>query len=189
MVQNQSTARPAHERRSDEGTGQGSNGGVVSFRPVRPEDEAFLRQVYAGTRSDEMALVPWSEAQKEAFVDMQFAAQQQHYAAYFPAATHDVILLDDRPIGRLYVERREHEIHIIDIVLLPQDRNAGIGTPIIRDIMAEAARDGKAVRIYVEAFNPSLRLFARLGFSAIEEVNYRFLLEWHSPAPASTIKP
>ncbi|MDQ3813727.1 MAG: GNAT family N-acetyltransferase, partial [Armatimonadota bacterium] len=173
MVDKESETPPRNDR------------GVISFRPVGPEDEGFLREVYASTRADELALVPWDAAQKEAFVRLQFAAQTEHYAKYYPTATHDIILFDDRPVGRLYVARLDEEIRIIDIVLLPQYRNAGIGTPIIQGLMAEAARAGKPLRIYVEMFNPSLRLFQRLGFSSIssvEEAGYRFLLEWR-PAP------
>ena len=41
---------------------------AVTFRPIRPEDEPFLCRLYASTRADEMALVDWDEAQKEAFL-------------------------------------------------------------------------------------------------------------------------
>lgn len=155
---------------------------LVTLRPVRPEDTDLLREIYASTRSDEMALVPWDAAQKEVFVRMQFNAQQEHYAAYHPHANHDIILVDGHPVGRLYVARNDEKIHILDITLLPQHRNAGIGTPILQSLMEEAAQNGKPLSIYVEGFNPSLRLFERLGFSRIEEAGFNFLLQWQPGA-------
>ena len=150
----------------------------VALRPVTPEDEAFLLEVYASTRAEELSKVPWDEAQREAFLKMQFAAQQLHYQTHNPTATHDLILLDAHAIGRLYVARREREIRILDITILPDYRNQGMGTPLIEELMTEAAQAGKPLTIYVESFNPSLRLFERLGFSKIEDDGVNYLMEW-----------
>ena len=38
-----------------EGAGRTSTGGRVSLRPIRPDDEAFLSEVYASTRLDGLA--------------------------------------------------------------------------------------------------------------------------------------
>lgn len=152
----------------------------VALRPVTPEDEAFLYKVYASTRAQEMAMVPWTEAQKEAFLTMQFSAQQTHYRNYYPDANHEIILVGAQAVGRLYVARRERDIHILDITILPEHRNQGIGTPLIKDLMAEAARAGKALNIHVENYNPSHRLFERLGFLKVEEDGINDLMEWHA---------
>ncbi|HEX8846817.1 MAG TPA: GNAT family N-acetyltransferase [Pyrinomonadaceae bacterium] len=150
----------------------------VTLRPVTPEDEEFLLKVYASVRAEEMARVPWSDAQREAFLRMQFAAQQLHYRQHNPAATHDIILLDGHAVGRLYVSRRENEIRILDITVLPEYRSQGIGTPLIKELMAEAEEAGKPLNIWVESFNPSLRFFERLGFVKLEDDGINRLMEW-----------
>ncbi|MCU1265474.1 MAG: Acetyltransferase, family [Acidobacteria bacterium] len=150
----------------------------IVLRPATAADEALLLEIYASTRAEEMALVPWSEEQKQAFVTMQFTAQQQHYRKEYPEARHDIIIRNDRPMGRLYVARRDGGIEILDISLLPQERNAGIGSHLIRELISEAEQSRRALRIYVESFNPSLRLFERLGFSRIGDEGIYFLLEW-----------
>jgi GNAT superfamily N-acetyltransferase len=152
----------------------------IVLRPVRPEDDQFLYQVYACTRADELARVPWDQAQREAFLRMQFDAQQLHYRTHNPEATHDLILRDGVPLGRLYVARRELEIRILDITLLPAFRNQGTGTPLIKELMTEAAGAGKPLTIYVESFNPSLRLFERLGFIKTEDDGINRLMEWRA---------
>jgi len=152
----------------------------ITLRPVGPDDYDFLVGVYGSTRAEEMALVPWTTEQQQAFVQSQFDAQQDHYAKKYPAASHDIIVCDDRPVGRLYVARLDQEIRIIDITLLPAERNNGIGTYLIEQLTAEANRDGKVTRIYVEEFNPSLRLFERLGFSPSEQHGIHLLLQCNS---------
>jgi ribosomal protein S18 acetylase RimI-like enzyme len=161
---------------------------MVTLRPVGPADEPLLLEIYASTRAEEMALVPWTREQQLAFVKMQFAAQQEHYRKIQPDASHDVIVLKDRPIGRLYVARTKEKIEIMDIVLLPQERNAGIGSYLIKALMDEATRSWKPLRIYVESFNPSLRLFERLNFRPVEEHGIHLLMEWvpNNPPPIAS---
>jgi len=157
---------------------QSTEASSVTLRPVGPDDHDFLLEVYASTRAEELALVPWTSEQRDVFVRSQFAAQQEHYAQKYPAASHDIILFEGRPVGRLYVARLDQEIRIIDITLMPGERNAGIGSYLIGQLLDEAKRFGKVTRIYVEEFNPSLRLFERLGFSPSEQHGIHLLLRW-----------
>ncbi len=159
---------------------------LVTFRPVTADDGQFLIRVYGSTRLEELALTNWDDAQRDAFVQMQFAAQQAHYRQTYPNAEHLLILLDGEPVGRLYVAEIEAEIRIVDISLLPEHRKAGIGTPIIRQLMEEAAVIEKPLRIYVESFNPSQRLFERLGFVKVDETGYNYLLAWR-PNPSLSV--
>src|SRR5215470_16790499 len=132
--------------------GRAGAGGRVSFRPIRPDDAAFLYEVYASTRAEELAVVDWVEA------------QHQFYQEQYTQTDFLLILRDAVPVGRLYVARWQDEIRIVDIAILPPYRNARIGTAIRRALLAEAAAAQKPVRIHVEKFNPALRLYERLGF-------------------------
>lgn len=151
-----------------------------------PQDLVFLAKVYASTRADEMAMVlDWSDAQKSAFLEMQFNAQHSYYQDHYADAEFLIIWDGDRPIGRLYIERWEDEIRsdefrIIDIALLPEARNQGIGSTILKAIQDLAQTEKRAVRIHVEQNNPALRLYNRLGFQKIGEVGVYFLMEWQS---------
>lgn len=149
----------------------------ITLRPVNADDYAFLLEVYGSTRAEEMALVPWTTEQQQAFIRSQFAAQQDHYAKKYPGASHDIIVSGNRRVGRLYVAQLDEEIRIIDITLLPAERNAGIGSYLIQQLLGEANRAGKVTRIYVEEFNPSLRLFERLGFSPSEQHGIHLLMQ------------
>lgn len=156
--------------------------GLIGFRPIADEDQEFLYGLYASTREEELAGVGWSPEEKETFLRMQFGAQHRFYQEQFQAARFDLILLDGEPVGRLYVDRREDEIRLIDIALRPEHRNAGIGGSLMRDLLEEGQEVGKPVRIHVERFNPALRLYQRLGFQRIEDQGPYFLMEW-APEP------
>lgn len=150
----------------------------LTLRPVHDSDDAFLLRVYGSTRSQELALVPWTAEQKEQFVRAQFEAQKMYYAAEHPDAAHTVICINGAAAGRLYLDRSNEGFHILDVTLLPEYRNAGAGSLLLRQIMAEAAHAGKTVSIFVETFNPSLRLFQRLGFTAVQQEGFHFLMRW-----------
>ncbi|HSP63262.1 MAG TPA: GNAT family N-acetyltransferase, partial [Pyrinomonadaceae bacterium] len=110
---------------------------VIRLREARPDDRSFLLEVYATTRVAELSLVPWDDAQKQAFVEMQFQAQDSYYREKFSQAEYQVILRDDEPVGRIYVLREQKEIHILDITLLPQHRHQGIGGSLIKELLDE----------------------------------------------------
>ena len=150
---------------------------TITLREVMAEDEALLREIYACTRAAELAMVPWSDEQREAFLRFQFDAHDSHYRSQFPKASYQLILKNTEPVGRLYVLRDDTEIRILDITVLPQYRNAGIGTSLIRDVLAEADHSGQTVTIWVEQFNPSQALFQRLGFVKIQDDGYSDLFQ------------
>jgi ribosomal protein S18 acetylase RimI-like enzyme len=161
----------------------------VALRPAEPQDRSFLERVYASTRAEELAPVPWSDAQKAAFLHMQFEAQDKHYRQFYGNARFDLIIAGEQPIGRIYVERAASEIRLIDIALLPEHRGAGIGGALIAALIAEARAIDKPITLYVERDNPAQRLYRRLGFSATgEEAGVYMLLKWQpaSATPAAT---
>lgn len=150
----------------------------LAFRPIEDDDLPFLCRLYASTRAQEMALVPWSEEEKKRFLTLQFEAQHKFYLEQFADAQFSVVLLDGEPAGRLYVDRRQDEIRLIDIALLPEHRGRGLGGRLMEDVLAEGRETGLPVRIHVERNNPALRLYHRLGFEEIEDQGVYYLMEW-----------
>lgn len=135
------------------------------LRPSTPDDRELLLAVYASTRANELALTDWSDAQRRAFVEMQFDAQSRHYAQQRPQAICQVVMLDaGHAVGRLWVDRGADSLHVLDISLLPEARGRGLGSLLLRELMAEAQQRGTALTISVEVHNPALRLYQRLGF-------------------------
>lgn len=152
---------------------------AVTLRPITPEDMEFLYRVYRSTREDELAMiVDWTAEQKDAFVRQQFEAQHAWYTEHYVGADFQVILVNGVPAGRLYVHRREREIRLMDITLLPEHRGSGLGSSLLSDLMAESEAAGKPLTIHVEIYNPAMRLYTRLGFTTLEDRGVYHLLEW-----------
>ena len=149
----------------------------IQLRSIVETDLDFLHTLYASTRVEEMAMVPWRQNQKNEFLTQQFEAQHQFYQQQFNQAKFDLVLLKGTPIGRLYVDTREDEIRIIDIALIPEYRGKGIGTALMNQVLEQAKKQHKPVRIHVEQNNPALHLYQRLGFKQINTDGIYFLME------------
>lgn len=127
-----------------------------------------------------MALVDWTDQQKDEFLHMQFNAQHSFYHEQFSSAQFDIIEFNNESIGRLYVDRRADEIRIIDIALLPGYRGKGIGGGLMQSLLEEASGSNKSVSIHVEHNNPAMRLYQRLGFRHIRDEGVYFYMEWNA---------
>jgi len=132
--------------------------GSVSLRPATPDDEPFLRRLFASTRSDEFKFLA-DPSQLEALISMQFNLQRQQYESGYPGADHSIILQNGQPIGRLFVHEGEREVTLVDIALLPECRNCGIGRYLLDQLLTKAASAQKAIRLHVVKTNPARRLY------------------------------
>jgi len=150
----------------------------ITFRPAAPDDADFLRNLYASTRTDELRAVPWPEEAKLAFLNDQFRLQDAYYRQAFADAAFLLILEHGERIGRIYLDRKPGEIMLIDIALIPARRGSGIGSGLLRELLAEAAGSASEVRLHVEPFNAALRLYQRLGFTLVERQGVYDLMRW-----------
>ena len=147
-------------------------------------DRELLLAVYASTRAAELAQVQWAPGAREAFLRQQFEAQDAYYREYYAGASFDVIEVDGRAAGRLYVDRWPYEIRIVDVALLPEFRGRGIGERLLRELIAEAEASGRSLTIHVEQGNPARRLYERLGFVPVAERGHNTLMSAGPPLPA-----
>ncbi|MEZ4903413.1 MAG: GNAT family N-acetyltransferase [Spirosomataceae bacterium] len=155
---------------------------MVTLRPITEVDLPFLLEIYAGTRAQELALVPdWTEEHKRLFVTQQFMAQHQYYQEFYKGADLQLIINEAIPIGRLYVHWNysPNEVRIMDIAMLPEYRGKGIGSSLLKAILQKGEVLEKIVTIHVEYNNPALQLYERMGFKKVGEFNsVYYLYEW-----------
>lgn len=142
-------------------------------------DEDFLRRLYASTRQPEMAQVPWSELQKQQFLNQQFNLQRQHYQTQYSNISFAIVLLAGKPVGRWYVQRGATEYRVVDISLLPEFCNQGIGSHLLSHLLQEANLAGKPVTLHVDRFSRAKNLYLKLGFRNVEDKGMHILMAWH----------
>lgn len=150
-----------------------------SLRALRVDDLLWLRDLYASTRAEEMAPVPWPEGTKRSFLDQQFALQHAHYIAHYGDADFLALEHDGRPAGRYYLQRTAPSHLIVDICLFPALRGSGVGAALIRASQVEAAALGFGMHLSVACDNTrAQQLYQRLGFMVAGEQGPYIAMNW-----------
>lgn len=155
------------------------------LRALLATDQAWLGELYASTRSEEMALVPWPQETKRQFLEQQRLFQHRHYTTHYPNATYLAIEHEHLgPVGNLYLLQAPPEHLLIHISLLPGQRNQGVGTALIRQCQAEAAATGSGLQLHVQENNvQARRLYERLGFVARDVEGLYRSMHWSADTP------
>lgn len=84
-----------------------------------------------------------------------------------------IVLLQGKPAGMLKVEVVGGFVYLAEIGLMPEHQKKGLGTQIIRDVLAMADRRGMPTELQVFAINPAAKLYERLGFTQTHKKMYR----------------
>jgi len=152
----------------------------ITLRPAGDHDENFLRDLYATTRQEEIAYLPWTPEAKLDFVRMQFDAQRRHYNATYPNADQSIVLVAGAPAGRFYVDRQDTQVLIVDLTLLPEFHRRGIGSALVSTLQREAGSSGKSITGHVERRNPAQIFWRQLGFEVTPADDMYFRILWVS---------
>jgi ribosomal protein S18 acetylase RimI-like enzyme len=146
-------------------------------RAATPPDEDFLCRLHRSTRETEVAAWGLPAEQQEALLLLQYKAQSAHYSRSFPSADHQIITIDGKSVGTTLVDRSADEIRLVDIAILPEHRNAGLGTALVRELLDESVACGKPMRLHVFKPSPAVRFYERLGFHRIGDDQVYWVLE------------
>ena len=149
----------------------------INLRPVESSDHPFLLELYTSTRIEEVAARGWDVLQQQAFMRMQYRAQEWQYRGQLNQTEDNLILDGEQPIGRILISNERGHIHLADIALLDAYRGRGIGTELVKALQAKAARAGKAIRLTALQSSRAVALFKRLGFKVVGEQAHSLEME------------
>jgi ribosomal protein S18 acetylase RimI-like enzyme len=139
----------------------------VKLRPTTAEDAEFLYQLLKTTMREYVDQTwSWDEDWQRSYFEMRF-----------DPAKNKIIVLDNRDIGVIATEKSEDEIVLSSLYILPEYQGRGIGTRLIKELLARAFRDGLAVGLRVLKVNPARRLYERLGFVVVEEAETHYYMK------------
>ena len=110
---------------------------------------------------------PWNEA-----------VQRPFFEARLERGLLQVVEVDGAVAGILELDDRFAPARVENIELAPEFQNRGIGTALLRGVMASAAERGVEVHLQVLKVNPAQRLYRRLGFEANGETDTHFQMRW-----------
>ncbi|WLR52036.1 N-acetyltransferase [Bacillus tianshenii] len=142
-------------------------------------DGDFLFDVYASSRLNEVKGWGWTHQEMQHFLQMQFQCQQHSYHMYYPDLNTRIILFQNEKAGRLLIANSEERINIVDLTLLPEFQNIGIGTHILEEVLTEAKACKRSVQLSVARNNDrAIRLYERLGFQHVHADEMYIQMEW-----------
>lgn len=144
---------------------------AIRLRPASPSDLPFLLTLRQLTMTEHLQRVGAPTDDE---------AHHQRIAAHFDDA---MIVCESanagiHSIGLLKVTRAAAEWHVHQVQIHPSRQGQGIGEAVLRELLAEAAREHVSVSLSVLHGNPARRLYERLGFRLLSETDSCANLIW-----------
>lgn len=158
----------------------------LTLRPVRPEDEPFLRELRAQVDVERLGLRRWSPeagALARKVLESQFQSHAAHYRRVKSNSdTKDcVIELNGAPVGRFIVTQDAETVYISDLAVHPDFRGQGLGQGVIAATQHECAGSRRLLHLHVDRTNSAVQFYLGLGFRVIGDDDVQFLMEWVPP--------
>ena len=140
----------------------------VVLRQATLEDSEFVFLVKKAALGEYIAQTwGWDEAFQRAF----------HLKEYEPEKTQ-IIVHKGQDVGWMLVSESDSEFDLQEIYILPAHQRLGIGSRLIRLVLADAEQKRKPVRLQVLRVNPKARrLYELLGFRLIGESDKYYLMQ------------
>ena len=147
------------------------------LRPATDRDHEYLYALHRAAMRESVARTwGWDEAW-----------QRAHFDARFEPRGVEVIWAGGRPVGALRIEERAAELYVASLAVAPEAQGRGLGTAVMRDLLARAGVRRVPVALQVLKTNPGARrLYERLGFRAAGETATHVRLRHDAGAPACT---
>lgn len=138
----------------------------ISFRQAHDSDAGFLYGLHISTMKEYVDKTwGWDDTYQETI-----------FREKFVPAEIQIIKLNGKDIGMISLEENSEEVFLRTIEIYPTYQRQNLGTTIIQQIIDDAIRKTKPVRLRVLKVNPAKRLYERLGFSVIEETKTHYIM-------------
>ncbi len=154
---------------------------ALDLRPSTDEHRPFIAELVRQVKGTELAAGGLTGPVLEQLLELQVRAQELHAAAAHRNLESLILYADDEPVGRLLLAVDADRIHLVDIAVLVAWRGRGIGTRLLADLQARAARAGIPVTLEVRKTNPAFDLYQRLGFTDAIDRDLDWHLTWTPP--------
>jgi ribosomal protein S18 acetylase RimI-like enzyme len=140
---------------------------TVILRQATIEDSEFVFFVKKAALGEYIAETwGWDETFQREF----------HAKDYEPEKTQ-IILYRGQNVGWILIGESDFEFDLHEIYILPEYQSLGIGSHLIRLLLADAERRRKPVKLQVLKVNPrARRLYESLGFRLIGETDKHYLM-------------
>jgi ribosomal protein S18 acetylase RimI-like enzyme len=138
----------------------------IRLRASHARDFDFARGLYFETmRSMIERLFGWNQAR-----------QEENFTGWFKIDEVSIITVDGVDAGWIQQRADSGEIFLGSIYVVPSMQGKGIGTHVLRSLLASAKHRSKVLTLAVMKINPAIRLYERLGFRITHADEYKFYM-------------
>jgi ribosomal protein S18 acetylase RimI-like enzyme len=137
----------------------------TTLRPARPEDFDYCARLYFEGMEKIIQELNLN-------MDAQVAGLRQRW----DVTQVRIITLDGTDIGWLQSFEKDDALFLGQLFVDGALRQRGIGTEVVKALIEEATRAGRAMTLGVVKTNPALRLYERLGFRTTHEDERKFYM-------------
>jgi ribosomal protein S18 acetylase RimI-like enzyme len=103
--------------------------------------------------------------------------QRGFFEKKWDPARYEIATVQGTGIGAVAVQRHSDHVFLAEVLIDPAFQNQGLGTALVRQILADAAREGLPVRLQVLRKNRAHHLYERLGFVQTGQTDTHILME------------
>ncbi|HMU66189.1 MAG TPA: GNAT family N-acetyltransferase [Cellvibrionaceae bacterium] len=152
--------------------------------PTTDLHQAFLQRVFTQSRKALWQAsgldAPWIDK----LLEDQYNLQQKNYGAQENGRYSYVIAAKGQWVGRLLVRADASTLHIMDIALLPEYQNQGIGQHVLTYLQQQASNRGQLLTLNTDATNRAYHWYLRCGFTVTQQVGIDCAMAWRAPTSA-----
>ena len=138
----------------------------IGLRAARDADFAFARKVYFETmRSIIERLFGWDEVR-----------QDKNFAQFFKLDEVRIITADEQDVGWIQEQIEDTTINLGSFYVTPVMQRRGVGTQVLRILLAHARNQAKAITLAVVKINPAVHFYEKHGFRITHEDEYKYYM-------------
>ena len=144
----------------------GDSAGMITTRPAIEMDLPFVEGVFLQAMRDHITATrgSWNETMERSQFREQLRLDHTR-----------IIELDGTSVGFFMVLERAEDLELHTICIAPQYQRRGLGTRVIRQIIADADDQRRSVQLSVLKANTEARsLYERLGFVVTGETTHHY---------------
>ena len=104
------------------------------------------------------------------------AHQEEGFLPWFKLDEISIITADGIDVGWIQYRVDRDEIFLGSIYVLRTMHRHGIGTHVLRSLLALAGQQSKELTLTVMKINPAVRLYERIGFRITHEDEYKLYM-------------
>jgi ribosomal protein S18 acetylase RimI-like enzyme len=141
----------------------------ITLRPATKNDTDFARSVHHRAYRDVVVTQ---------FGDWDENTQDKFFATGWAKPGHEIVMVDNVPCGYVRYEKTPAEIKAYELVLLPEFQGRGIGSALLKMVLAEGAAKNVPIALQVLRENRASKLYSRLGFKDVSQTDTHILMKW-----------